>query len=364
MDPSFKPFKADLDALLTPISAEQAAGESLRYDETYDLIKEARREDDPNLPQGIYVTELKRADWALVEKLCTEALSTRSKDLQLAAWLMEAWIHRYGYTGAREGLILVRGLIEGFWEHLYPLIEDGDLATRLVPIEWIDAKLSITLKQLPITQPDVGDLKAYSFADREWASQQAPQTAQRQDASDPDRLTHARFLNSMTMTATPYFRKLYSITGEVHEEALALEEVLAEQCGEPMDLLYTFRGVLQDVRAYAKQVLDERDEQAPVPSKETTFEDMPTLEAGDESGQPGQPARAGGPIRSRADAYRMLLEAADYLAKTEPHSPTPYLVRRAVSWGGMTLIEVMQELVKSQGDLMEIYELLGVREEE
>ena len=66
-------------------------------------------------------------------------------------------------------------------------------------------------------------------------------------------------------------------------------------------------------------------------------------------------------IRSREEAYRRLSDAADYLLRTEPHSPTPYLVMRAVAWGRMPLNELLQELVNSEGDLKELYTLLGMR---
>jgi type VI secretion system protein ImpA len=45
----------------------------------------------------------------------------------------------------------------------------------------------------------------------------------------------------------------------------------------------------------------------------------------------------------------------------EPHSPTPYLVKRAVSWGNMTLNELLQELVSEEHDLEQIYKLLGMK---
>ena len=58
----------------------------------------------------------------------------------------------------------------------------------------------------------------------------------------------------------------------------------------------------------------------------------------------------------------MLAEAAGYLMKTEPHSPTPYLVRRAVAWGGMTLGELLQQILRNPGELGEMYRLLGLDE--
>lgn len=67
---------------------------------------------------------------------------------------------------------------------------------------------------------------------------------------------------------------------------------------------------------------------------------------------------SGGPIRSRTDAYRRLSEAADYLLRTEPHSPTPYLVKRAVEWGHMSLLEVFQQIVRNEGEMTEIDKLL------
>jgi type VI secretion system protein ImpA len=58
----------------------------------------------------------------------------------------------------------------------------------------------------------------------------------------------------------------------------------------------------------------------------------------------------------------MLAEAAEYLGRTEPHSPVPYLVRRAVGWGNFTLAELLQELLADKADLRTINKLLGIKE--
>ena len=69
-----------------------------------------------------------------------------------------------------------------------------------------------------------------------------------------------------------------------------------------------------------------------------------------------------GPINSREDAYRMLDAVAEYLQRTEPHSPTPYLVKRAVTWGRMSLADLMQEIVREEGDIARYFSLLGIKE--
>src|SRR5262245_48276616 len=114
------------DDLLNPIPGDNPGGANLRYAPIYDKIKDARREDD-DAPQGDWQRDRKVADYKQVIKLAGEALATQSKDLQLAAWLTEAMLHQEGFAGLKQGLDLMRGLIENFWDTMYPEIEDGDL---------------------------------------------------------------------------------------------------------------------------------------------------------------------------------------------------------------------------------------------
>ncbi|HZZ40294.1 MAG TPA: type VI secretion system ImpA family N-terminal domain-containing protein, partial [Acidobacteriaceae bacterium] len=115
MGPARDSLLTDLNHLMAPISAEHPCGEWLRYQGTYDQVREMRREDDAGLPQGVWQSELKRADWGAVETLCAEALVHRSKDLQLAAWLLEAWIQMDSFAGASRGIELMRRLCADFW---------------------------------------------------------------------------------------------------------------------------------------------------------------------------------------------------------------------------------------------------------
>src|SRR5262245_38391261 len=109
------PPTLDIAALLAPIPGENPAGQSVRYDGTYDALREARRADDPHMSQGEWVRELKVADWLVVMTRATEVLGARSKDLQVAAWLLEALVKRHGFAGLRDGLHLLWELQERFW---------------------------------------------------------------------------------------------------------------------------------------------------------------------------------------------------------------------------------------------------------
>ena len=66
-------------------------------------------------------------------------------------------------------------------------------------------------------------------------------------------------------------------------------------------------------------------------------------------------------IRTRAEAYQVLAGVAEFLIRSEPHSPVPYLVSRAVTWGGMPLHELLADLVRNTNELTEIYKLLDIQ---
>ncbi|HYD51214.1 MAG TPA: type VI secretion system ImpA family N-terminal domain-containing protein, partial [Gemmatimonadaceae bacterium] len=131
--PAASALPAELESLLAPLATPHPGGVELRYDPLYDRIKEARREDD-GLAQGDWQTERKTADWPAVVRLATDALATKSKDLQIAAWLTEAKLRREGLAGLHQGLILLRELVDRFWDHLYPEIDEGDAELRAAPL--------------------------------------------------------------------------------------------------------------------------------------------------------------------------------------------------------------------------------------
>jgi type VI secretion system ImpA family protein len=355
---------ADWDKVLAPMAGQCPTGESLRYEGTYDRIEEARRADDPGPPQGIWKTALKKADWQTVQALCLEALTTRSKDLQIAVWLLEAWLHLYGLAGVREGMYLVSELCERFWDDLHPQIKDDDVEYRIAPFEWLNEKLAIALKQLPMTQPDTEDIPAYTWADWESATHldyvASKDHTIMQEAEATGKVTQARFSDSAMLSPKAFYVALWEDLQHAMEATVACESVLQEHLGSRAPSLWQFKEVLGAMQHLVHDILAERPEEA-VYSATAVTTALPDM-SDDVLEHERERSFGGGPIRSRSEAYRRLLEAAEYLLRTEPHSPTPYLVKRAVAWGNMTLVDLLQELVANEHDRKAIYGLLGVKE--
>src|SRR3990167_1601390 len=98
--------RMELDALLAPISYASPCGEDMSFSLEFDQIADMRRQDDPTLDQGEWVTSLKVADWPGVAQACSTLLNSRTKDLRLAMWLTEALALTQGYAGLDQGLQL------------------------------------------------------------------------------------------------------------------------------------------------------------------------------------------------------------------------------------------------------------------
>src|SRR5829696_3111446 len=146
----------DVEALLAPVAGENPAGESLQYAGLYDEVRKERRADE-DLAQGEWKkSNTKSADWGEVVRLTTDALKGQTKDLQVGAWLAEALVKLHGFTGLRDGLRLMRGLHERFWEHVYPEVDEDGLEGRANSLAWLSSQLAGSIKSVAITRASGG----------------------------------------------------------------------------------------------------------------------------------------------------------------------------------------------------------------
>jgi len=150
----------DMDALMAPVPGDNPAGEDQRYSQVYDEIREARKEVITYDPEG-HPTVEKKAEWNKVIALALDALTQKTKDLQIAVWLAEALLMVENFEGFNAGLKIINGLLTAYWENLYPAIEDDDLEFRAAPLEFMNEKFISMIKGTPVTDPKAGDMISY-----------------------------------------------------------------------------------------------------------------------------------------------------------------------------------------------------------
>jgi type VI secretion system protein ImpA len=330
------------DELLEAIAGAKPGGVELRYDPIFDKIKEARREDD-DAPQGEWATTLKTADWPLVIKLAKDAIATKSKDLQIAAWLTEALVRREGFPGLRSGLEVLTGLIDQHWDHLYPEIDDGDAEMRAAPLEWIGIKLDIPVRRVPIDKSGHDFLQykeSRTVPTEDAANESSEKRAARDDAIANGRTTTEEIDSGFNATPKAWYKTLVTDI-EANIEALkALDEVSRQKFGDIAPSYGRLNDTLEDCLRAASQQLNRKLEIEPDPVEVPAAGESAAGESGGGVTAPGSPASqtAGrGPLApeptSRDDAASRVVGAARYLRQNDPYNPSSYLLLRGFRWG-------------------------------
>jgi type VI secretion system protein ImpA len=361
------PRVINLDAILQPISEESPAGESTRYSGLYDEINEARRADD-TMSQGDWQTDLKIADFKKVISLAEPALTTQTKDLQIAAYLTEALVKQHGFVGLRDSLRLMSGLQTVFWDTLFPEIEDGDMEGRANAVAFLDTQASFAIKEAPITQGEGysfngwEDSKKFIIPDGIDLMDTADQQrflALKTQAEKENRVTDELWKKAIISSRRAFYEDLALIIAECWAEFKEINRVIEEKFDtKQMPGMSNLKKALELVETQVNVLLAQKREEEPDAIEEETETD----ESG-EKGMPGSQTGSGGTsgaIQGRSEALKRLAQLADFFKKTEPHSPISYLVTRAVKWGNMPLETWLQDVIKDEAVLFQLRQTLGL----
>jgi len=332
------------DDLLNPIPGPNPSGENLRYAPVYDQIKEARREEE-EINQGEWTYERKKADWVVVVKLCSEAIAKKSKDLQVAAWLTEALLRREGLAGLRDGLGLIGGLLENYWETLFPELEDGDSELRATPLEWIGSRLDEPLRKVPLTRSGLDWLKykesrsVPSEADAE--SNEAKQQA-RAAAIEEHKLTPEDFDQAFNATPKATYEEWMQQLDACLEGQLQLNQVCEEKFGDYAPNFTGLRKSLEEIKqtVYILLAKKRQQEAGPEEPEEAAEVEAPAEEGYVEGAAPSRAAAKPAAKKAlaaepadRDDAIERVVVVARWFRQNDSYSPVPYLLVRALRWG-------------------------------
>lgn len=360
----------DIEALLAPIPGENPAGENLQYAGLYDEVRKERRADE-DFAQGEWRrSDTKSANWNQVVKLTTEAISTSTKDLQAAAWLTEALVKLHGFTGLRTGLKLMRGLHERFWDHVYPEADEDGFEGRANSLAWLSTQIARSVKEVPITNAPGRSNCSYF----QWIESQEFDIPENLDALDAETQERVNELKQRAVTegktTSEDWRKAKQGTRrafceEIHatlngcwEELQALDREMDEKFGRETPGLGELTKSLDEVRTQVEKLVKEKRILEP---DEPGVEDPSEQGTSSETSESTNFGPSSGPIKTRQEGFRRLVEVSEYFRRTEPHSPVSYLVERAVRWGRMPLEAWLEDVIKEVGVLDNLRETLGLK---
>ena len=358
-----------LTPLLKKLSALAPCGKELTHSPLYDEIKKLRARENNELPKGVWQENESKADWYRIDKICTHVLCHESKDLQVAIWLSEAWFFLYGLNGFFQGIHLISGLLENFWDTLYPCLETPEDRGHL--LSWFSKIMADALLTLHISEPHTPGLDVYSFADHVDA-QYLDSLSQKQ--KDPQRFLQREgrplkkdVQKSISDTLITFYDTLAHDLHKVQDVLRQLEQFFIRKVGNSQegcfreldnqltdicDTLPTFKrssktppqkkNNAQSVLRALKKGLNIESFPAPIeknlPENNKDTPETTNTHSKNKDAVPPLP-----PLSSRHNAYALLKEIDLYLAEQDPQSPVPHLLKRIHTWENKSFPEIAND---------------------
>lgn len=370
-----------MDRLLAPISTEHPCGENLRYDPFYTKLKNARIDEDPRLSQGVWKRDVIRADWPHVIDLCENALIEKTKDLQIIAWLCDAYAAHEHITGISKAIKLLEGVLKEYAPSLYPEDEEH----KEIILDWLDDALYERLLQTPITSPR-DDYKACTM--HQWIMAQNLTQNLKKDAQLEATLinlekkgdvTERIFLMSIKNTDRSFYE---AIIQDVDEALEALDAFHKSYTSLELPWLFPLFHVKKELPNLKPLLNDFQKKSSYIPrsdsKKESSSYALSTLQGPSTSSllPPSKTSlsTSSSPLLSTAletkselsvsdmnrhELYALLSAIAERLKTLEPHSPTPNLLKEIATWEDKSLSDIITSVPKEE---LNVYlKFLGIK---
>ena len=350
----------NIEMLLEPLAGDKPVGEDMEYDlEFTDLALKAKGEPDKisivkdpeNSGRDIEsITPGKECDARAVLESAL-ALFKRTKDLRVAMYVVYGATRTEGLPGLAAGAELVAGMLDRYWDNVYPELDEEVEYGPDMRINALNAFCDPALLLRAVKGAAFAEARAigkFTLRDLDVASgEAAPQDGQ--------------------LAATPEL--LRAVCAEMDQEVLA-------------ERLAACKAVIAQLAAIVA-IFDQHTSASPdfailikiLKRAIAIYEDSGAggEEAGDaeqvaeaqdaaESNGGARTASVAGKLASRADAKKMLELVCAYLDQAEPAHPSPLLIRRAIRLLDMSFMDIMRELTPES--VAEIEKLGGIRNEE
>jgi type VI secretion system protein ImpA len=353
----------DIELLLQPIAGDNPAGIDPRGESTggdmtasyrslRDAVNEARRLEKLALngePAG-------EPDWSGCMSAAINVLAGESKDLPVAAMLVDCLARVYGFAGLRDGLRFLAGLVDQYFENAWPLPEGEDQDTRFRSIANLNGEggngtLLRPIRSLPLTDPAGPGYSLSSYQQVQLLAQSTDET-QKQSRIDSGYVTDDQFRSAAARSAAGFYETL---SGELEACRVAMAEV--------NDVFSRRLGYSApptgDVSAAIDECIEVVKTYGPVTADAAT--DVSTEGASEPV--PGGAARSTGGVRNREQILNEIWRLTEELDRLEPQSLIVPKLQMCVKLARMNRTELLNMLIRDSGTLENVFRFIGMEEQ-
>lgn len=289
------------------------------------------------------------------------------RHLRAAIVLAVAALHTDGFAGFADGLGVIEGLLSGLWDSVHPQRDDD-------PDDPFFKRLGV-LRRLQVNLGEYGDpWRVYERVCRA----QLIRSERHGDLCLADALRPWKDLFRLALPEGPLlgqaavFQARLDFIPRIPEQVAALREA-ARAAGSIQAQVAGKAGVatLLDLSALVQLLgagADLLEDRLPAPAGATAPAGAkgpggtPVAPVPTAGGSVSGPVRTG-PIGSREDAIRALIEVAAFYERNEPSSPIPLLVKRVQKLASLDFLSLLQELELGAEAVPAFKKLAGVRDD-
>jgi len=360
----------DLEALLAPIPGDAPQGADIREDfsagSPYNRLRDARSEArDAERGKDTGDADVREPGplWRTVRELAVTTLAETTKDLEVAAWMTEAYVRSHSLSGLTAGALVMAGLAQRYWDVLFPLPDDYGMETRVAPVTGLNGRdgNGSLIQPLHMTvlfnRPDGSPFAYYQYRQSEQLG--TLDAERRQQRIEAGAIPFDDVEREARAAGGRHFAALLSDARAAHDAWQAMAGVIDDKAGADGPSTTAVRDLLAGIMYVARRFAPAEAMQA----EATGSGADPTAGGGADTagGSFARVAASPGQIASREDALRALGEIANFFRRTEPHSPLSYTLDEAVRRGRMTLPDLLAELVADTDARNAILNSLGIR---
>lgn len=318
---------------LEPISSEKPCGENLAYDQAFlDLQVKVRGKEETQFSAA------EDPNWKELLELSTGLLA-RFRHLQVGVTYTLALLQTEGLLGFRDGLKLLHGWLDKYWDKVYPGLDPDDNNDPTERVNILQT-LSITtfgdpyrfcdrLAQVPLCESKT--LGRYNLQQIRAGAGGTPSPDGATVAAASPAQVEAAFRDTPPESLQARFDAVVESQATLKETETLLGKLVGASRAPTFEAL---RKTLEEVRvAY------------------TPFVILPAgAETGSSATAPGEPGKGDGrgmlkkTIDSREDVLQALRAVCEYYQRREPSSPLPFLLQRAQRLVNMDFMQIVNDL--------------------
>jgi type VI secretion system protein ImpA len=323
-----------VESLLQPVAFAAPCGADLEYDPAF-LELERLVQGKPEQQMGSSVVPAQEPDWdAIVQRAA--ALLGKTKDLRVAFHLTRALLNRDGFAGLRVGLAMLRGLVEGYWDGLFPRLEPAEANDPTFRINILmglcdSAAVIERVRAIPlVTSRAFGRFNLRDLAIAAGELPPAPGTTAPASTAIDGAFAESAVADLHTTAAS---------VRESLEHLAALEATVGAQVG--LALAPSF-SMLSGLLGRAHKILAARLEMRGVKCASPAA--GPPAAAAAASEAPAGQAALTGTVTSREEVVRSFERICDYYQRHEPSSPMPLLLQRCKRLVSASFLDIVRDV--------------------